>query len=763
MVRRAYTRLGTVLTLLALIALQACGSSESDPAPASSLKVTLSNSQVPADGTTVDVVITATEADGRLGEGTVVLTVSAGLLDGQKSLTSTLANGSTTVHWNCDSQTESCVGTQRITGEWKNAIGSARLEFQQPDSSNSDNDSGDDPGDGAASADGNRIVEVTASKNPICFRVGDYSDITAVLQDKDKKPISGESLTFEADFGKFTTVDVDDSTSATSSLTVTTNSSGEATLRFWEGGEKTDTVPITVKHSSGAYGVLKMNISSVQQITWVSTTCTGKDCTIMGIKGSGFNEQARIAFAVVDSSGKPAPGIKVKFSIPGSKPLNTSVEESGITDDSGKVVANISTGSSVGAFTVLASAVNSKDEVLTEAISPTIGIRGAKAANFGFRINCSPVNIPALVLPLPPASIDVGCSVKLVDRFNNPVGGTSVNFKTEAGTIPNDISTEEYKAGSDNSGEGRATIVFNSFSSRMPDDVDPLPADQSQYPYPREAEPSVKVGNHITKNPRDGLVTLIAYVRGEEYFWDLNQNGDYDNGEPFIDQGEPFVDNNDNDKYDTGEFFVDSNANGVYDGPDEVWNRNTTIWTETRILYTGLANPYNNFMNPIQNPPLTYTPEGILPFSKLCLDGVPQEGVAPGGSVPVTTWFHDENLNRLAPGTSFAASYIGKKGSLQFDALGGLADGFGISMERLLLNSSGTAECTRGQSTRCSWHWRTYYYTAGNPAGSGSVLGEEPKAGKPVYCAYGTVKVSVTTAGITTSFAESLDILYSGE
>lgn len=104
---------------------------------------------------------------------------------------------------------------------------------------------------------------------------------------------------------------------------------------------------------------------------------------------------------------------------------------------------------------------------------------------------------------------------------------------------------------------------------------------------PRRIDP---VTGTLTFNPRDNLVTLIAYARGAETFTDLNGNGTHDDGEPFVDTTEPFVDANDNGTWDPGEAFVDTNGNGRWDGKNGTFDSDTWIWAQERILWTGIPN-----------------------------------------------------------------------------------------------------------------------------------------------------------------------------
>ena len=324
-------------------------------------------------------------------------------------------------------------------------------------------------------------------------------------------------------------------------------------------------------------------------ISWASTRCGGVNCSIMGLKTSGFNEQALVSFRAVDANGNPTPGVPVSFRI-GNPPNGTTISVSGITDPAGIATATVQSGTSVGAFIVKAS-ITIKGNIVLEVDSPTIGVRGAKATNKGFSFVCAPVNIAAYATPTPPRLMSVACSLRLVDRFNNPVGtGTTVNFKAEAGSIPASLATKLYDPQGSNADEGTASVTFSTQGVFPPQATDPIAADPAQYPNPRPAEPSRQDGL-ILRNPRDGLVTLIAYTRGEEFFDDTNNNGTWDTGEQFVDEGEPFVDSNDNGVWDTGEFYVDESANGMWDGPNGKWDVNKNIWAEARLLYTDQASP----------------------------------------------------------------------------------------------------------------------------------------------------------------------------
>ncbi|MBN2694272.1 hypothetical protein JXR93_06385 [bacterium] len=204
------------------------------------------------------------------------------------------------------------------------------------------------------------------------------------------------------------------------------------------------------------------------------------------------------------------------------------------------------------------------------------------------------------------------CFVLAQDRNKNIVNIPDLKFVAESGYI------EKI--------DGRYFYIPE--TNRKPSDVDP---DESR------AEPR-RIGNDgKTKNPRDGLVTIIAYANGEEAFTDSNLNGEKDVDEFSVDITEPYVDSNDNGKYDQGEFYYDANGNNSFDEGNGDWDNDTTIFTQTKMLLTG--NPFeDDFSTRFESGGNVINIEtGPVPL---------QCGV--GNSVPYTFYLVDENLNPIA-------------------------------------------------------------------------------------------------------------------
>ncbi len=149
-----------------------------------------------------------------------------------------------------------------------------------------------------------------------------------------------------------------------------------------------------------------------------------------------------------------------------------------------------------------------------------------------------------------------------------------------------------------------------------------LPADVE----PITGEPSHMYMGEI-HNPRDGLLTILFCVKGNEGFTDnIIRNEQYDPGEPFSDQPEPWVDVNDNGEWDPGEFFKDTNDDDVWSPADGRWSEDTWIWTTARIMFTGPPH--------VSADTTRFEPSGI--------------NISNGGEQDLSLYLMDENHNPIA-------------------------------------------------------------------------------------------------------------------
>jgi hypothetical protein len=415
-------------------------------------------------------------------------------------------------------------------------------------------------------------------------------------------------------------------------------------------------------------------------------------------------------------------------------PLGTALVSTTATSNAlGQVVAKVTSGPSIGAFNVKVTLASPA----LSTVSPTIGVRGAKPSNHGFTIYCENVNLGVNHVIQKPDSVDLKCFLGLSDRFNNPVGtGTSVYFKSEAGTITNEVSTIAFDPEGTNDNEGRGEVLFRTRAGGplFPVETSPLAAAPSQWPYARVAEPSYTDGA-LTKNPRDMFVTILAYTQGEEYFWDEDSDGVHDAAERFIDQGEPFVDSDDDGVHDPDELFIDSDQDGVYDNANGTWDADTTIWTEQRVVYTGPAAKL-----------AVTTPYQSAASSGPCTNGVPL-----GGSDSFEFLIADEFLNFPALGTTLSVeNKVGKGEANLVGTPSTLLESYGPELERILVDSATDTACVHGVA-KCKW--KTIFYDQWQHHGfvkfTGAALNDTSG------CKAGTVDVSITTKGVVATMGVS--------
>lgn len=344
-----------------------------------------------------------------------------------------------------------------------------------------------------------------------------------------------------------------------------------------------------------------------------------------------------IRFKVLDDRGLSADGATVNFSLSTAKagvtlsPLSAAVQRGSGTAETQLVVSS-------RVNSVIVKAQSGGKELL----SPSITFAGSVPNARSFTFQCGPTSgegsggrhaIGAydetrnLI-----AGVRLDCTAHLADRNSEGVADALVSFMAEAGTIG---ATETTKTDL----IGNATVLYKT-SYPLPQDVEPTtwswtplsdPSHTGEYVAPLWMEPFLWVPNPMVvprplpasnpieparsdperrkpdgsgpykNNPRDNLVTLVAITSGEEGFSDLNNNGVWDQGEPFEDTTEPFIDMNDNGTWDgdpncnpvtsrlaCGEPFIDVNGNKGWDGKNDKWDSDTLIWTTERILWTGL-------------------------------------------------------------------------------------------------------------------------------------------------------------------------------
>lgn len=230
-----------------------------------------------------------------------------------------------------------------------------------------------------------------------------------------------------------------------------------------------------------------------------------------------------------------------------------------------------------------------------------------------FVFTCVRKNVGAFVDPR--AEIRVTCTLDLRDAAGNALPHTPVQLFAEAGEL-RDVPATRSKARAITYAVPYPLIDF-------PHDVPPHPEEESRGFLDNG---SGLIPSAEQQNPRDGLVTLLAVVRGHEAYFDKNGNGRYDEDEPFCDEGEPFLDVDDDNGYDARVDVAccDSNGNGRVDGPNSRWDGDALIGRVAHILWSGPVDPSRSFV----------TPDAVA---------IPAQG---GDSFEV--WVMDRNFNPVA-------------------------------------------------------------------------------------------------------------------
>jgi len=159
--------------------------------------------------------------------------------------------------------------------------------------------------------------------------------------------------------------------------------------------------------------------------------------------------------------------------------------------------------------------------------------------------------------------IAIKCKAAGYDDDNHWVSAAKVKFLTEAGgfaLIDGPANPEE---------KGQVFYYLPRFGNKNPKDVPPL--GDAATGEPRYSDPMT----HTTRNPRDGLASLVAYVPGDPI--------------PGY-TGEPFVDENDDNVWNEGEEYADLNGNRQYDD-----DQTAVQWRQVKMLWTSeLCAPNEN-------------------------------------------------------------------------------------------------------------------------------------------------------------------------
>lgn len=333
--------------------------------------------------------------------------------------------------------------------------------------------------------------------------------------------------------------------------TATTDSTGKASTTYTASAIACAGTNVTVSASapgaaplSGAVAVQGPQATNIQFIS--------ASPQLIFLTGSVGPTQSQLMFKVVDSSGNALQNQSVQLSLVNTGPgvsLNTVGNTAPVTltsDALGQVSLAVFSGTvptSVQVRAALSSNANifAASNVLTVAsgrpVQRAASLSLSKFAIEGFNIDGTTSDF----------------TMSLADRQGNPVpDGTQVNFVSESGVmIP-------------------AVCVVSGGSSSC----------------------KVSVRAQGTR-PASGVVSVLAYVPGEEDFVDANFNNVYDSGEAFTDLGNAYRDDNENAAYDAGEFTIPRSGastcaggvNGRANTCDGVWGT-ADVRQQANVIFT---------------------------------------------------------------------------------------------------------------------------------------------------------------------------------
>jgi hypothetical protein len=676
-----------------------------------------------SNGATVLIKIAAFDSSGAAGSGVVTLTPGAGSINSKASDTVTLdAMGAGTAIYSCDVRLDSgCASTATISGSWTTVKATVRVTLTAAITASDGGltDAGIPVADAGPSTTATAEI-FFASVTPVSIASQDASatglptaaEMSFLVESLNTPltggtntltPLAGVVVTFSTPFGE--------NLLALSSGTATTDANGVVTViassRTGLGvGHVVATLPLGFGFARGSVGIFGPPSSVVE---------TAEAPNVLGIQGSGIQETGLMTFVVRDAYGTPVPDAQIDFTQ--SQPqLITLNSTSSFTDGIGQVQVAYSAGPEVGVTSITATAHGTVASGIH-----SVAVRGARPSASGFYFRCDHGSLP--VYDLITGYSTTTCHVRLSDRFGNRVGvPTPVSFATEAGAITASAVTKGFDPLTPESpAEGTVDVIFSTDmgNGTSPADVIPLEADSNvnQYPQRRaQVEPRRTVGGQVL-NPRDQLVTIIAWTQGEEAFVDANHNGKYDPGELFVDEGDPYLDENDDNQYGqvvpNGQFeprFCGNTTVGgcpAYLPPNGKWDSQTTIWAPTWMVFGGN-------LSISSTPSGSNTPTGFTPSSCADYFDAPNNDGLHSAIITEPIYVYDQWGNTPTAGTTYVVNLFSFLGSLfgldgdvglvgtkpeleSFGAFGAISEGFTYGA----VSAATGGPCTTANGTQC--------------------------------------------------------------
>ncbi len=372
-----------------------------------------------------------------------------------------------------------------------------------------------------------------------------------------------------------------------------------------DGCENQDQITATATagtRSLTATGIIQLDDVPADSILFVSTEINDEvvtDSPVITFPGVGTEDKATLTFKVLDENNNPKAGQKVKFSLAndigqteGLSGVTLSPSEATSFTD-GLVKVNVQSGRSASALVVLAELVDESDELVAYAVSRQIAATTGIADQDSITFAADTLNLESWGI----TGVENVISVYMSDHNNHPVvDGTSVVFRTEAGTIDSTCTTSNGSC----SATWRSTnpvplgyYLDNGFCDVGNDNDPSNDVAVNSKPCFGAVEDTNNDGVFDATDeqgplqiahPRTGRVTVLATAKGEETFVDSNSNGKYDSGETFYNLGEAFLDNNRDGAY-CGQLDGSSDipAPADPDTPFDIANIDFSVGVETSL------------------------------------------------------------------------------------------------------------------------------------------------------------------------------------
>ncbi|MBC7622626.1 MAG: hypothetical protein H7232_04485 [Aeromicrobium sp.] len=312
-----------------------------------------------------------------------------------------------------------------------------------------------------------------------------------------------------------------------------TTANGVATTTYRDNGcASVDTITASVTGlSASSTGTLTVTAPAIGSLQFVSARPTS--IALRGTGGAGRQETSLVSFRLVDVAGNPVGGTTVNFTLSTSVGGLTISPLSAVSDPAtGVVSTTVQAGSVSTPVRVIATTVVGSQTLTTQ--SDQLTVSTGVPSQGGFSLSVSTFNIDGYDFDGTTTTV----IARLADRFSNPVpDGVVVNFTSAGGAIGPSCTTVN----------GACSVTMTSQNFRT----------------------------------ANGRIAILAYAIGEESFTDYNGNGWFDiaprnelidpSGKSF-DLPEAWLDVNEDGVWQSGEPFIDFNSNGRYDLGDGKFN-----------------------------------------------------------------------------------------------------------------------------------------------------------------------------------------------